>query len=98
LRQTVMGLCAFPTRHTLSGARGVDAAADWLLRRLRSFGGNLSVEKDTWLEPKGQRVDKPSTISNVYAKIPGAKYPNHWVVISGHYDSRVTDVMDSTSD
>ncbi len=88
----------FPTRHTLSGARGVDAAADWLIRRLRSFGGNLSVEKDTWLEPKGQRVDKPSTISNVYAKIPGAKYPNHWVVISGHYDSRVTDVMDSTSD
>ena len=97
LRQTIMGLCAFPTRHTLSGARGVDAAADWLVRRLQSYGGNLRVEKDTWLEPKGQRVDKPSTISNVYAKIPGSKYSNHWVVISGHYDSRVTDVMDSTS-
>ncbi len=97
LRQTIMGLCAFPTRHTLSGARGVDAAADWLVRRFQSFGGNLKVEKDTWLEPKGQRVDKPTTISNVYAKITGSKYPNHWVVISGHYDSRVTDVMDSTS-
>lgn len=97
LRQTIMGLCAFPTRHTLSGKQGADAAADWLVRRLQNFGGNLRVEKDTWLEPKGQRVDKPSTISNVYAKIPGSKHPNHWVVISGHYDSRVTDVMDSTS-
>ena len=97
LRQTIMGLCSFPTRHTLSGARGADAAADWLLRRLQSFGGNLRVEKDTWLEPKGQRVDRPTTISNVYVKIIGSKYPNHWVVISGHYDSRVTDVMDSTS-
>jgi len=97
LRQTIMGLCSFPTRHTLSGAIGADAAADWLVRRLQSYGGNLRVEKDTWLEPKGQRVDKPTTISNVYAKIVGSKYPNHWVVISGHYDSRVTDVMDSTS-
>lgn len=97
LRATILGLCAFPTRHTLSGARGVDAAADWLVRRFQSFGGNLKVEKDTWLEPKGQRVDKPTTISNVYAKITGSKYPNHWVVISGHYDSRVTDVMDATS-
>ena len=44
LRQTIMGLCAFPTRHTLSGARGVDAAADWLVRRLQSFGGNLRVD------------------------------------------------------
>jgi len=97
LRQTIMGLCAFPTRHTLSGARGVDAAADWLARRFQSFGGNLRVEKDTRLEPKGQRVDKPTNISNVYAKITGSRHPNHWVVISGHYDSRVTDVMDATS-
>jgi len=97
LRATILGLCAFPTRHTLSGARGADAAADWLVRRFQSFGGNLRVEKDTWLEPKGQRVDKPTNISNVYAKITGSRHPNHWVVISGHYDSRVTDVMDATS-
>ena len=46
LENAVRSLAAFPTRHTLSGERGADAAALWIERELKSYGGRLSVELD----------------------------------------------------
>lgn len=101
LERTVQQLAAFPTRHTLSGAKGVDAAADWLYRELQSIsrdtGGRLVVEKDTWTQPAGNRMRGPADLTNVVATLPGTETPERVIVVSGHYDSRVTDVMDATS-
>ncbi|GAB4456940.1 MAG: M20/M25/M40 family metallo-hydrolase [Armatimonadaceae bacterium] len=101
LERTVRTLAAFPTRHTLSGANGVDAAADWLYREFqgisRESGGRLQVEKDTWVQPAGRRLEADTPMTNVVATLPGTETPERIVVVSGHYDSRVTDVMDAKS-
>ncbi|MDX1931013.1 MAG: M20/M25/M40 family metallo-hydrolase [Capsulimonadales bacterium] len=101
LEKTVRALAAFPTRHTLSGASGADAAADWLYRELKAVseanGHRLQVEKDTWTEPAGTRVPEPAVLTNVLAILPGESRPNDVIVVSGHYDSRVTDVMNATA-
>src|SRR5688572_11457624 len=101
LERTVRQLAAFPTRHTLAGAKGVDAAAEWLYREFQSVaretGGRLVVEKDTWTQPAGNRMREPADLTNVVATLPGTETPERIIVVSGHYDSRVTDVMNSTS-
>ena len=96
LENTVRSLAAFPTRHTLSGEKGADAAALWIERELKSYGGRLSVERDTWTQPASARVPAPAKLTNVYATLP-ASDTAPWIVISGHYDSRVTDVLNATS-
>lgn len=101
LEATVRGLAAFPTRHTLSGANGADAAATWLQGEFGKIatesGGRLQVEKQVWTEPAGTRIDAPAQLTNVVATLPGTASPERVIVISGHYDSRVTDVMDTKS-
>jgi hypothetical protein len=107
LENTVRSLAAVPTRHTLSGAKGADAAALWIERELKSYGGRLSVERDTWTQPASARVPAPAKLTNIYATLPahspitggqGAGTDGApWIVISGHYDSRVTDVLNATS-
>jgi hypothetical protein len=101
LEQTVRGLAAFPTRHTLSGARGVDAAASYLAGEFRAIslatGGRLKVEKVTWTQPAGNRMPAPHVLTNVIATLPGTETPERVIIISGHYDSRVTDVMNSSA-
>lgn len=101
LEATVRGLAAFPTRHTLSGANGVDAAATWLQGEFGKIatesGGQLQVEKQTWTEPAGTRIPAPAQLTNVIATLPGTASPERVIVISGHYDSRVSDVMDTKS-
>lgn len=101
LEATVRGLAAFPTRHTLSGAAGVDAAATWLVGEFGKIatasGGRLTVEKQTWTEPAGNRIPAPALLTNVLATLPGTASPERIIVISGHYDSRVTDVLDAKS-
>ncbi|MBC8138161.1 MAG: M28 family metallopeptidase [Fibrella sp.] len=101
LETTVRGLAAFPTRHTLSGANGVDAAAAWLQTEFGKIaaesGGRLRVEKQTWTEPAGNRIPAPAELTNVLATLPGTASPERVIVISGHYDSRVTDVLDAKS-
>ncbi len=101
LEKTVRDLAAFPTRHTLSGASGVDAAAAYLAREFtaisRANGGRLTVEKDTWTQPAGNRMPEPHSLTNVIATLPGTETPERVIVISGHYDSRVTDVMNASA-
>ena len=101
LETTVRRLAAFPTRHTLSGAGGVDAAASYLEAEFQTIaknsGGQLQVRRQTWTETAGARVPKPAELTNVLAVLPGTAVPERVIVLSGHYDSRVTDVLDFQS-
>jgi Zn-dependent M28 family amino/carboxypeptidase len=106
LRATVQKLVSFGTRHTLSSqddpVRGIGAARDWIFDTLQGYaaaaGGRLTVEKQSFVQPAGPRIPVPTVITNVVATLRGAREPDRVYVVTGHYDSRVTDVLDFTSD
>ncbi|MES5819554.1 M20/M25/M40 family metallo-hydrolase [Streptomyces sp. RG80] len=106
IEATVRKLVSFGTRHTLSAQddprRGIGAARDWLLAELRSYaeasGGRMTAELQSYVQEPGPRIPTPTRITNVVATLRGSVTPDRIYVVSGHYDSRVTDVMDATSD
>ena len=105
LHATVARLVGFGTRHTLSdttsNTRGIGAARRWVKARFEAIGadcgGCLKVETPTDVV-SGERIPKPTEIMDVLAVQPGTSDPNRVVVISGHLDSRVSDVMNAASD
>src|SRR3954454_12520301 len=105
IEATVRKLVSFGTRHTLSSqddpAHGIGAARDWIFETMQGYaaasGGHMTVQKQSFIQPVSSRVPTPTVITNVLATLRGSEEPNRVSVISGHYDSRVTDVMDSTS-
>ncbi|MFZ6751120.1 M28 family peptidase [Undibacterium sp. Ren11W] len=95
-------LVSFQTRHTmsdtLSETTGIGAARRWIKAELeRCGGGQLDVSFDSYLEPAGRRLSRATEIVNVVAKLKGISAPDRYYVVSGHYDSRASDVMDATS-
>lgn len=106
IEATVRKLVSFGTRHTLSAqddpARGIGAARDWLLAELSSYaaasGGRMTAELQSYVQEPGPRIPTATRITNVVATLRGSVTPDRVYVVSGHYDSRVTDVMDATSD
>jgi len=105
LHATIEHLVGFGTRHTLSDTtsdtRGIGAARRWVKARFEAIGaacgGCLKIETPTDLV-SGDRIPKPTEIMDVLAIQTGTTDPNRVVVISGHLDSRVSDVMNATSD
>jgi Peptidase family M28 len=97
IEATIRTLVSFGTRHTISDAenpkRGIGAARRWIKAELERYakdsGGRLKVEEDSFVQPQGGRVPKPTTIVNLVAILPGeqAESRDRWLVISGHYDS-----------
>lgn len=83
-------------------ARGIGAARDWLLAELRSYaaesGGRMTVEAQSYIQEPASRIPTATRITNVVATLRGSVTPERVYVVSGHYDSRVTDVMDAVSD
>jgi len=61
-------------------------------------GGRMTVEKQSYLQEPADRIPTPTVITNVIATLRGSEEPNRVYLISGHYDSRVTDVMNFTDD
>ncbi|MGV9359669.1 M20/M25/M40 family metallo-hydrolase [Amycolatopsis sp. NPDC003731] len=106
IEATVRRLAAFGTRHTLSAqddpARGIGAARDWLFAQYQQIaaasGGRLSVELQSYVQPPADRIPVPTQITNVVATLRGSTDAGRVYVVSGHYDSRRTDVMDFTGD
>ncbi|MEV1333872.1 M20/M25/M40 family metallo-hydrolase [Micromonospora costi] len=102
----VRRLAAFGTRHTLSSQddpeRGIGAARDWIYDRMREYaaasGGRMTVELQSYVQQPASRIPVPTVITNVVATLRGETSPNRTYVVTGHYDSRATDVMDATSD
>jgi hypothetical protein len=98
-------LVSFGTRHTMSetesGTRGIGAARRWIKAELERCGaGKLDVQFQSHLHPVDKRISRPTEIVNVVATLPGtqAASKDRYYVVSGHYDSRVTDVMNATAD
>jgi hypothetical protein len=106
IETTVRRLVAFGTRHTLSTqddpVRGIGAARDWIHAELQGYAaasnGRMTVELQSFIQPVASRIPVPTRITNVVATLRGSVTPDRLYVVTGHYDSRVTDVMDATSD
>jgi Zn-dependent M28 family amino/carboxypeptidase len=103
----VRKLVSFRNRHTLSTQDdpdyGIGAARDWIFAELSRYAaaseGRMTVELQSYIqEPDGGRIPVPTRITNVMATLRGSVSPERVYVVSGHYDSRVTDIMDATSD
>jgi hypothetical protein len=102
-------LVSFHTRATLSAQdpaaiaanRGIGAAREWIKgefeRYARDCKGCLEVKTDTFTAPPSERIPHPSEITNVYAVLKGdnAGDAGRIVLVTGHYDSRNSDPMDS---
>jgi len=105
LRATIAKLVAFGTRHTMSETqsktRGIGAARTWVKDRFgeinRDCKGCLQIETPVQ-SVTGERIPQPTAIMDVLAIQRGATDPDRIIVISGHLDSRVRDVMDAKSD
>jgi len=105
LHATVERLVGFGTRHSLSvrdnPTRGIGAALNWAEREFRGIsracGGCLTIVRpsDT---VTNRRIPSPTLVENVVAIQRGTSEPNRVIVITGHIDSRVTDVMNATAD
>jgi len=103
-------LVSFQTRNTISAqdaasisaGKGVGAAREWIKsefeRYSRDCGGCLEVKTDSFTQPVSERVPSPTTIANVYAVLKGTNPEDakHIVLVTGHYDSRNSDVLDKT--
>jgi hypothetical protein len=103
---TVRRLVAFGTRHTLSAQddpnRGIGAARDWIFQEFQRYaatsGGRMSVELQSYVQEPASRIPTATTITNVVATIRGVEAPGRIYVVTGHYDSRVTDVLNAVAD
>jgi hypothetical protein len=102
----VAKLVSFGTRHTMSetesDTRGIGAARRWIKAELERCGAGtpLQVAFDSHIAPVSARISRPTEIVNVVATLPGTQEASkdRLYVMSGHYDSRVTDVMNATAD
>ena len=105
LRATIEKLVGFGTRHTMSDTtsdtRGIGAARRWVKTRFeaisRECGGCIEVVTPSQ-SFSGKRVPNPTEVMDVVAIKRGKGDPKRVIVMSGHLDSRVTDVMNATSD
>ena len=99
-------LVSFGTRHTQSSqtnaTRGIGAARDWIASEMRGFaaasGGRMTVEVPSYIQQPDGRITFPTNISNIVATLKGSDDPGRVYVVSGHYDSRNTDVENFTDD
>lgn len=103
LEGMVRKLASFGTRHTMSkttsDTEGIGAARRWMKRTLVSYGGRLEVSFDTFLyEADNRRIDRDVVMKNVMARLPGTDPSDDRIfIVSGHYDSRASEIKDSTS-
>jgi Peptidase family M28 len=106
MRATIEGLTSFGTRHTLSSQtdpnRGIGAATNWFLQQMQAIAatssGRMTVERQSFIQPVASRIPTPTPITNVIATLRGSTSPERIYVVTGHIDSRVTDVMNFTDD
>ncbi len=106
LHATIARLVGFGTRHTLSDTksdkRGIGAARRWVKSKFETYskdcGGCLQIETPAQTFSDGKRIPRPAEVMDVIAIQRGTGDPNRVVLITGHIDSRVTDVMNAKSD
>jgi Peptidase family M28 len=108
LQSYIRGMVAFGTRSTVSSTtdkkRGIGAAREWVLAKFNQFaaasGGRLTAVVDTTTYAgDGRRVKTDVSLGNTVATLKGTDPGDTRIfIISGHLDSRRTDVMNGTED
>jgi Peptidase family M28 len=106
IKATILRLVQFGTRHTASSqtdpVRGIGAATAWVLAQFQAIAatssGRMTVHEQTFTQPVSSNIPVPTTITNVIATLKGTSSPERFYVITGHLDSRVTDVLNFTAD
>lgn len=107
IKANIKKLVSFKTRHTMSDttsdSTGIGAARRWIhdtfLRYSKASGNRLQVKYDSYVETENERISKPTRVVNVVGVLPGTQLESkdRMYVVSGHYDSRVSDIMNDTS-
>lgn len=106
LQATIARLVGFGTRHTLSETksdkRGIGAARRWVKSEFEAYskdcGGCLQIETPAQTFSDGKRIPRPAEVMDVIAIQRGTSDPDRVVLVTGHIDSRVSDVMNAKSD
>ncbi|WP_066476892.1 MULTISPECIES: M28 family metallopeptidase [unclassified Sphingomonas] len=104
MKADVEKLVSFGTRHTLSSPddpkRGIGAARKWAadeLNRISAKCGGCITVANIARTFTGPRAPNGVNVVNVLGFQAG-RDPNRVIIVQGHIDSRVSDVMDFTSD
>ena len=108
LKAYIAKLVSFGTRSTLSSTtdkkRGVGAAREWVVQHFNDFAKNsngrmIAYVDTTTIPADGRRVNVATNLGNAMAILKGTDSNDDRIyIISGHLDSRVTDVMNRTAD
>ncbi len=105
LKATVAKLVTYGTRHTLSDTtsadHGIGAARRWAAGRFEAIskacGGCLEIQTPEQTFSGARMPTQGAVVQDVLAIQRGTTDPDRVIVISGHIDSRVNDVMDATA-
>ncbi|MBT9331549.1 M28 family metallopeptidase [Paracidobacterium acidisoli] len=87
---------------------GINTAAEWIRSQFEEYskecGGCLEVKEDVFMQPPPKvgfegttpRISTPTRLTNVYAILKGTDPAQaaRMYLITGHYDTRASDVMD----
>jgi len=105
LHTTIARLVSFGTRHTLSETdsetRGIGAARRWVQSRFNALSrecGNCMQVVTPSQKFTGARIPAPTEVMDIVAIQRGVGDPNRVILITGHLDSRVSDIMNFFSD
>ncbi|MGZ8544209.1 MAG: M20/M25/M40 family metallo-hydrolase [Flavisolibacter sp.] len=108
LRAYIEKMVSFGTRSTLSiitdPKKGIGAAREWVVQKFKEFAkssnGRMQAYLDTTtLAPDGRRINSMISLGNAVAVLKGTDPDDDRIyLVSGHLDSRVTDVMNRTAD
>ena len=107
IQATIEQLIQFGTRHTASSqtdpAHGIGAAYTWVNQQMQAIAdnsnGNMTVQQQTFLQqPVPGRLTNPTYITNTILTLQGTANPQRFYVVTGHLDSRVTDILNFTDD
>jgi hypothetical protein len=108
IQRTIFVLASFKTRNTLSdplpSGDGIGGAAAWIRAEFErvsaAAGDRLKVEVDSFEQPPAPpRIPQKVEIADIVATLPGTDPDSagRTLVVSGHYDSRASSVLDTTS-
>ncbi len=108
IEQDIRKLVSFGTRHTLSDTtsttRGIGAARRWIKSEFESISKDcndcleVKYHKGLIKAEDSRRIPKDTWIVNVLAIKRGTQFPEHYVIMSGDIDSRISDPLDAVND
>ena len=100
------------TESGLPDGTGITAAEEWLKSQYEAYsrecGGCLEVKEDSFIQQPPEvgfaggspRITTPTKLTSIYAILKGVdpEQAKRMYIVTGHYDSRATDVMDPRVD